>query len=214
MDKTSNLEQALCDVRKASRLLAVYQNKVLDIVKFIQNKLDFPDYKGWKRFTDNKLRGSGSDYIKLPDNISGWDFLFSYVFEYYLGEIELEDSRKCAISVIQYSDTGYFDTDTAILSDVSTYGEEENSTSKFLFIIESIPQNGEWWPGWSNLPPVMDNKYACKDHEHNVLVDDSHKVGLYSIPMSSFVDEQHSLDALAGFCRFCDENGIAKLNLK
>lgn len=64
-------------------------------------------------------------YLLLPDNMWMWDFLYSYMFEFYLGEINLDNEDICALSVIQYSDTGFFEKEENNRIDVNSFADKE-----------------------------------------------------------------------------------------
>lgn len=48
MASIKDIQNALCDVRKAHRILYAYQKRMMDIVMFICQKLDFNCVKGYK----------------------------------------------------------------------------------------------------------------------------------------------------------------------
>ena len=111
MEKVDELKEALCDVRKAHRLIYSYQARMLDLVRFISAKLDFGGrlQGGAKYYSNDIWKPKKYDYLNMPDGMWAWDFLYSYVFEYYLGKMELDNGSNIAISIIQYSDTGFFE---------------------------------------------------------------------------------------------------------
>mgnify|MGYP003298436630 FL=1 len=73
------LKDALCEVRKAHRLVYEYQRRMQDLSWFIRNKLGFNEYKGFKKFSAPL---SSRNTISV-DNWS-WDWIYSYVYEYYI----------------------------------------------------------------------------------------------------------------------------------
>ena len=51
--KVNNLAEALCEVRKAHRLIFSYQERMLSLIRFIRNKLDFnTKFSGVKHFSN------------------------------------------------------------------------------------------------------------------------------------------------------------------
>jgi hypothetical protein len=215
MATTENLKDALIDVRKAHRLIASYQKIMLSVVYFIKKKLAFPGFSGEKRFS-NPLRGRGG--LNIWPDMWPWDFLYSYQFEYRLGSKELPDGSQVFLSIVQYSDTGYYDSDGSGRDDMSnpaTFKAAEDSSSKLLFLMEYAPKGGQ---------------LRMADHSYNEIFEIVHKkeVGgsshkssivparegqeneflLYSLPIERLLDEKSTLDALQEYLRFLKENGI------
>ena len=107
MERKERLSNALCDIRKAHRMIYSYQQRMLGLAKFISAKLDFGQVSGVKHFS-NDICKRRNGYMEVHGNMWAWDFLYSYLFEYYLGEKEIEGGDSIALSVVQYSDTGFF----------------------------------------------------------------------------------------------------------
>jgi len=110
------VDAALTDVRKAYRLLYQYQKRVLDVVYYIREKYNMPEFVGAKRFSDpiGKTRRCKEEYetvdLKIFRDMWAWDFLYSYEFEYYLG-CRNTTNRQISISVLQISDSGFYESD-------------------------------------------------------------------------------------------------------
>ena len=74
------LEKVFIDVRKAYRLLYHYQKRVLDLVKFIGDELDFKYHGGWVKFSEQCPRnGKGA----LTNSAWEWLPMYYYQFHYY-----------------------------------------------------------------------------------------------------------------------------------
>ena len=213
MEKVDELKEALCDVRKAHRLIYSYQARMLDLVRFISAKLDFGGHiKGGEKYYSNDIWKPKKDaYLNMPDGMWAWDFLYSYVFEYYLGEMELDNGSNIAISIIQYSDTGFFENTGNSRRDINSFATEEESGSKLLFIIEMVPKKKRWvW----DIEDIVNNKeFASISHTKTVLQKNGCIQGLYSFPIERFIDEKSTLEALQEFVVFCKENDIAELEI-
>ena len=52
MANIDSIKDALCDVRKAHRIIYAYQKRMMGIVRFIGKKLDFPVCEGYKWFSN------------------------------------------------------------------------------------------------------------------------------------------------------------------
>ena len=210
-DKMKQFNDAMNDVRKAHRLIYSYQQRMLDLIYFIKSKLDFPLFWAEKRFS-NDIYKKRNGYLLLPDNMWAWDFLYSYMFEYYLGEINLDNEDICALSVIQYSDTGFFENEDNSRMDINSFAEEEESGSKLLFILEIKPKRKNWI--WNINELVMDKQYASLKHECTIIKSDKGNIQvLYSFSLNRFLNEKTSLAALKEFIDYCKENDVVELNL-
>lgn len=203
MENVEELKQTLCNVRIAHRIIHDYQQRMLDLVKFIATKLDFSLCEGHKYFSDDITKKRNQN-LNIRENMWAWDFLYSYVFEYYLGDMELDDGSSIAMSIIQYSDTGYYDNSDGDRQNLETFVKEEESISKLLFIIERVPKKKKWvW----DIDKIVENKeYASKKHTKTVLNKNGCTQGLYSFPIERFIDEYSSIKALEEFLYFCKED--------
>jgi glycosyltransferase involved in cell wall biosynthesis len=57
---TEDFIHALCNVKKAHRLIYTYQPRMLDLVYLIKSKLGFPEFEGWKKFS-NAIKAVNED---------------------------------------------------------------------------------------------------------------------------------------------------------
>lgn len=205
MDKMTELQEALCDVRKAHRMIYAYQQRMLDIIKFIANELECNNEIYGRRYFANTT--PSSSWINVSKKLDdAWGFLCSYVFDYDLGEYGLRDGGQFAINIIQYSDTGPFDRRGSIGSNLNTFAKEDESISKLLFVIETCSKKGKLINDIESI--VMESEYASRSHTQSVIKWDKNPVGLYSIPIENFIDEQTSIEAIEGFKKFCSDNDL------
>jgi len=210
MENIKELQEALCDVRKAHRLIYSYQSRMLDLVNFIAAKLDFDNVtEGSKHFSDPITARKGT--LRVWNDMWAWDFLYSYVFEYYLGEMGLDDGSSICLSIVQYSDTGFYERAGNSHKDLNSFAPEEESISKLLFIIENAPKKKNWV--WDVKDIVKNKEYASKNHTHSILEKRGCRQGLYSFPIERFHDEKSSLQAIQEFIDFCKENELAELEI-
>jgi hypothetical protein len=73
----SDFENALIDVRKAYRLLYLYQRRVMDLVQFIGDSLTFRYAGGWSWFSDNTPKGGKGSLENWA-----WDWINMYFYEF------------------------------------------------------------------------------------------------------------------------------------
>ena len=210
---TENLSKALLDVRRAHRILYAYQRRMSDLAYFIKCKLGMPDFYGFKHFSNPIYgRSKGHSRLNIWHDMWAWDYLYSYLFEYNLGEKEAGDKlHNYKLSLIQYSDTGYFDQDGQKRGRISEFGSEEESSSKLLFFLEYKPKdrNWEWGDGTSLEKIVLDKEVGSKKHTKGVItIGVKHKQILYSFPLERFINMEATLEVLREFRSYCQEQGI------
>ena len=215
---TENLSNALLDVRRAHRILYVYQKRMSDLAYFIKCKLGMPKFRGFKHFS-NPIYGPSKGHSRLSiwHDMWAWDYLYSYLFEYHLGEQKTSDElHDYKLSLIQYSDTGYFDREEeeeeeATRLELEKFKPEEKSGSKLLFFLEYKPKDSEWdWKDGSYMERiVLDKEVGSKKHETGVItIGVEHKQILYSFPLEEFINIETTLEVLREFRSYCKEKEI------
>lgn len=208
MDNITSLEEALCNVRKAHRLLHDYQTRMLDLAYYIKTKLGMPGFEGKKHFSDPISAQSKKNIWR---DMWAWDFLYSYVYEYYLGYRSIHNI-KYAVSLIQYSDTGYFDSIVGDRNEPRSFASEEDAISKLLIFIEEIKQDAVW--GWGNghslASFILDKRYGCSGHDADCITLDNGrgKQVIYSIPLRNMSNEESVLKELQKFVDYCNKKGL------
>jgi len=131
--KTTN---ALIDVRKAYRLLYDYQRAALDVATYISVQLGFtPYWGGVPRFSDCSPRSE-----KGSLDCWAWDWLNLIFYEFRFGKY-IGDDEELRFSILLFSDTGYFISDTLNgeaneqKKEVSSFAEVERSGTKIGFLL-------------------------------------------------------------------------------
>jgi hypothetical protein len=158
-----------------------------------------------------------------------WDYLYSYLFEYYLGEQKtIDEAYEYKLSLIQYSDTGYFDKEEEATRaetkktfkpeedprlELEKFKPEKESSSKLLFFLEYKPKdkNWEWGDGTSLEKIVLDKQIGRKEHTKGVksiTIGVKHKQILYSFPLERFINMEATLEVLREFRSFCQKQEI------
>ena len=207
---TENLSNALLDVRRAHRILYAYQKRMSDLAYFIKRKLDMPKFRGFKHFSRPISKNSG--YLTIRHDMWAWDYLYSYLFEYYLGKKEAGDKlHDYKLSLIQYSDTGYFDQDGQRRCRISEFGSEDESGSKLLFFLEYKPKDSKWV--WKDGPYmeriVLDKEFGRKEHTKTFRSTATGvKQILCSFPLERLINMEATLEVLREFRSYCKEQGI------
>ena len=210
---TKNLSNALIDVRRAHRLLYAYQRRMSDLAYFIKCKLGMPKFRGFKHFSNPIYgRSKGHSRLSIWHDMWAWDYLYSYLFEYYLGEQKTSDEAyEYKLSIIQYSDTGYFDQEEeGTRLELEKFKPEKESSSKLLFFLEYKPKdrNWEWGDGTSLEGIVLDKKVGRKEHTKEVRDIEGVKQILCSFPLERFINMEATLEVLREFRSYCQEKGV------
>ncbi|KGN68495.1 hypothetical protein [Porphyromonas sp. COT-239 OH1446] len=209
MEEVTQLGKALYNVRKAHRLLHDYQTRMLDLAYFIKTKLGMPKFTGKKHFS-NPISSSSQSDKNIWRDMWAWNFLYSYVFEYYLGVKDV-NNKKYAISLIQYSDTGYFDSQNVSSNLPDSFTAEEHCSSKLLIVLEEIDKDGKWnWGDGSSIESIVLNKeYGCSSHEKTTLqLPDGGVQIIYSVPLENMGNEMSVLKELQAFVDYCNNEGL------
>lgn len=218
-----DFERAMLNVRRAHRLIYDYQRRMLDLIEFIRLKLNFPPIYsgvgGVKHFSDPLYRSSNKDYYRVSKNHWAWDFLPSYEFEYYLGEQETKpranassNSERYALSILQITDTGYFDSPTDSRLELSRFTTAQEAHSKLLFAFELKPKGKNWV--WNICSLALDKKYCRGKHKRtHETTPDGNTLIFYSFEMSRFINEEDTMAALEEFAKYVEEHSGVKLSL-
>ena len=134
MDKlnSTQINDALKDVRTSYRLLALYQKRLLDIIKYIANGYNVSFDSGWSKFSNQASHGNRASINKLS-----WDWLSLYLYEFNLGGIETENNRY-NLKIVHEADTGFYDVnqEKKIRADnVDQYADVSLSCTRLFFVI-------------------------------------------------------------------------------
>ena len=141
-----------------------------------------------------------------------WVFIYTYVFEYHLGEETFDKNVQFSISLIQYSDTGYFENDNDNRTNISAYECEEESGSKLLFYFELKPKKKDWI--WNLEDIIMNKEYASIKHERTTLISSKGNIQiLYSFALDNFLTEESTMKALKLFTDYCTDKCNIEFNL-
>lgn len=144
MAKT-DLREQLLNVRKAHRLLKEYQQAMLEIVFKISDDLNLPIIGGNAPFSWHLRSTRKDEYVdfSIRREMWAWDYLPSYLFEYYFGEHEIEGNKRFSLSVFQVSDTGFKNTENRL--ELNDFQGVEAASSCLVFLLElKYKENGGW----------------------------------------------------------------------
>lgn len=211
--KVESLKDALVEVRKAHRLVESFQERMLSLVSFVAKRLDFHGMEGVKHFSNPIYQYRGGEHLKVQPRNWAWDFVYPYLFEYYVGDHDSADGSLLYLSIIQYADTGFFENDNEDRTSVESFATPEESGSKLLFFMERKPKGiKEVWATYDYTREyVLNKEYGSIRHKETVLEPKGpgkNKLLLYSIPLERFADERSTLAAIKEYLAFLAKHGI------
>lgn len=140
MDKLNptQINDVLKDIRASYRLLALYQKRLLDIIKYITNSYNVNFNSGWGKFSNPAVNGNRASIDKLS-----WDWLTMYLYEFNLGTIKVKD-EEYHLKIVHQADTGFYDAsaDKRIKEDAIDQFADTSVSSTRLFFVLSKNDNG------------------------------------------------------------------------
>lgn len=136
----TQINEALKDVRNAYRLLALYQKRILDIVKYVSNKYNTGDIDnctgfqgGYSKFSKQASHGNR---VSIDDKWS-WDWLSMYLYEFNLGSKKIEENEY-HFKIVHQADTGFYDASIdKNISKLSSdqFGDVDGSKTRLFFVL-------------------------------------------------------------------------------
>lgn len=136
----TQINEALKDVRNAYRLLALYQKRILDIVKYVSNKYNTGDIDnctgfqgGYSKFSKQAPHGNR---VSIDDKWS-WDWLSMYLYEFNLGSKTIE-ANDYHFKIVHQADTGFYDASIdKNISKLSSdqFGDVDGSKTRLFFVL-------------------------------------------------------------------------------
>jgi hypothetical protein len=131
----NQLQDIFKDVRSAYRVLALYQRRILDTVKYIGNQYGFSFKSGWSKFSGAASHGNRASIDKLS-----WDWLTLYLYEFNMGSFSVNNNTYY-FRIVHQADTGYFDANEINKISklkVDQFAEVNTSETRlFLILIEN-----------------------------------------------------------------------------
>lgn len=128
----------LKDVRLSYRLLALYQQRILDTIKYIGNQFNTNFESGWPKFSKGTVHGN-----RAKIDYWSWDWLNLYFYEFNMGGVKINDINY-HFKIVHQADTGFYDkSQHEVLQkpEVDSYNDADDSDSRLFFIL-SKEKNG------------------------------------------------------------------------
>lgn len=189
------LEEALFDVRKAYRLLYFYQRRVLDLVKFTGDTLEF-EYKGGNPIFSAVTPRYGKGNL----NLWAWDWLNMYYYEFHFG-FNLIAGHNITFSIFIQSDTGYFDIESNNRIAVESFAPVENTRTRLIFVVGK--------DGWdiTKLDPNTKVFSSQRTDFYDSLPDGGIMIGK-AYNLSEFINEESTRLKIGAFISYCKEKNV------
>lgn len=201
------LKSAFCEVRKAHRLIYEYQQRMKDLCWFIRVKLGFNENWGYKRFSEVTNNDK-----KIEQNKLSWDWIYTYVYEYFIGYQKVGEEKILGLSIIQVSDTGCYK-DGKRNFNLSNFPSAEESDSRLMFYLTIKPndaQDMDW-----RADEIIEQNILKDSPQMFVPKNRSELVKItYSVPLYKFSDEESTVQILQSFVKFCNDNAGTKLQIQ
>lgn len=192
----------LIDVRRSYRFLYLFQQRILDLVKFIGNYYQFPYYGGWSHFSNTIRKGKG----KLEN--WAWDWLPMYDYDFVFStpiKLKEEDSDTLIFSVLLQCDTGYFDLNkpsSEQRTQIQTFIPPAQSNT-FLHIV--LRENKRSIQDYKNTQVKSNSREKFYDDSTGLIIG-------YKFPLVNFLDESSTRTQLKIFADYVAEK--TKIDLK
>jgi hypothetical protein len=198
----SDFENALVDVRKAYRLIYLYQRRVMDIVQYIGDTLSFRYAGGWSWFSNNTPKGG-----KGALGNWAWDWLNMYFYEFNFSERKINDNLLM-FSIFLQSDTGYYDSNNEKPLFIESFHPAEESSTKLIFLVGKNCWHKDYSDDFEDTSQLF--KKDAKD-----LIRNSNKGVLLAkvFPLSDFLNLDTTTKCLAELIEFLKDNGIAEIEI-
>lgn len=191
------LKSSMLDVRQAYRLLFEHQTRIISLIDYIK------DYYGMKidggnKFFSDPIRPKRNDYSKVwtQRGMWAWDFFYSYLFEFYLGDLETKSNGKNKdyfMSIIEICDTGYWDSINENRSeiDINTFASVDESSSCLVFVFESIDKKKKnyYWTDKNKLGEELYKFLFSKKSDYFMETTEDNWFSLVKYDMSSFINQ-------------------------
>lgn len=191
------LNDALTEVRRAYRLLYLYQRRVLDIVNFIGNKMSLNFDSGWSKFSN-----PAGTKKKVHLNNWAWDWLTLYCYQFYFGAV----ADNIGFSLVLLSDSGFFESeksgDELEKLKIDNFVESEKSSTKLYFV--AVKAKDVW-----SCPIHHFLKYKFKSKEPEFAEEMNDRFWLAkSYDLTEFLNEDSTIKVINDFLKFSENNGI------
>lgn len=189
----SQFESSLEDVRKAYRLLYLYQQRVIDIIRYIANEYSVHTGHGWSKFSENTPKGS-----KVHLGRSAWEWLNMYFYVFNMENKTIQGTgEEIDLRFVLQSDTGYYDAGIQSKQDVTNFAPAEESQTRLILTA-----------GISELPEVTGHllqNHLCKNSNELIVAREHRWIGK-PYNLTEFFDQSQTDERIDEFNDLCKAN--------
>jgi len=202
-----NIDDILIEVRKAYRLLYVFNERIFDLMKYIESAFEMEFGGGRSMFTadtPNSWKGKFENWT--------WDYFNLYFYEFYF------KSNNAWLSILLQSDTGLWDIIEDIKNEdelnkkvnkVELYNSFEESKTRLIF----ITGNGEW--NVAKIQMLYDKSINKSLINEGVIEKKNKGKIIYKIfEINNFIDEKTTIQSLKEYVNFLKNNNFDKILYK
>ncbi len=200
MDKLdkAQFEQVLVDVRKAYRLLYLYQRRVMDLVKFIGDTFGFSYDGGYSKYSNTTPRNGSGNFDKWS-----WDWLNMYHYDFLFTKRTI-GSNQITLSVRILSDTGFYDSGAGTDElTIKGFAPVDEATTQLIFVVGK----NAWEPD-----KLLPNKQLSKDIATVTYRNDESNLEQVTFckkyALADFIDEEATRKQLEDFKQYCLTFGV------
>lgn len=191
------LDNILVDVRKAYRLLYLYQRRIMDTISFVGTCLSKNVEFGRSIFSNNAPK----NYANLNLNRWAWDWLNMYCYEFNFGQTKIKDNEY-QFAVIVISDSGWDDAEDGVKqTEVERFVFVEQSFSRIYFVLGK-----NLW----DLDKFEDDLWYKESNNEFVYISEDKKQIFLSkrFNVSEFIDETAIRNCVESFKALCITNEL------
>lgn len=200
----TQFKESLVEVRKAYRLLYLYQKRVRDLVIFIKDKWNLKLEAGmpWPLYHDTgNTKGKHVNIKHSP-----WVWLPMYYYDFFFLRKNEDGSTSIQVGIIIQSDTGFFDVSSEFKKpNINQFAPPEESETRIIL----AASNGNWDSEAIRKDKSFGkNKFVYPDN--NKTIKDV-KIIAKAYPLVNFFNEDSTEQTLKDFEEFCESKGIPNL---
>jgi hypothetical protein len=194
MDEFENM---ILNVRNSFRLLYFFNRRILDLMKYIGNKLNIPFGGGYSMFSEPSPK-NGKGHL---DNWA-WDWLNMYFYRFHFKK------NKISFAIILQSDTGMWDANVGEL-DVDKFEKTSISKTKLIFVFNNNNNKDR------DLTKVLESENLKGEYEKTFEIPLNKKNILYCMvfDIGEFRNKEATDNSLNKFIEYLNENNIDDLKI-
>ena len=191
----AEFEDVLLDVRKAYRLLYLYQRRVMDLVGFIGNYFGFIFENGGPQFSAPPSPKANLDYW-------AWDYLGMYNYHFNFQAKEFKGVGNVAMQVFLMSDTGFFDNPAnKDALNVALFESPEKSGTYIHLVLKSQGRESGDYRGAIETRNTPETGYYKSDEDGRFIIGKRYE-------LSEMINEESARNSLELFREFCGRKNI------